>query len=485
MAGVPAGPDTFFRVGPAEPSKAQCFAVKRGIVHGTRFDADVYHPEYFSLSRRINELSNTAVISEIVSHPLVSGFAAGKDSRAQFGEDSVPQIRPTQILPDGEIELFDAYGIPIGDISDRDYVQDGEVLFNNTNSTALVGKSAVFREAVPAVCSNHVTRLRLRNGIEPEFVAAVLNMLQERRYFARLCTNFNNQAGVNTEVLANVRIPLPPSSERIKLVADMETARVERRAKLAEADALLAGLDDFLLDALGIRLPREDDRRAFAVRRLVAQQRFDPHFHSPKFAQIQEMLSNTQCVSLGSITGFSKEVWRPQNHEQLEFRYIEIGAVDPKTGRANWSEVPTDEAPSRAKMAIRADDIIVSLTRPHHGSIAHLGPEFDGCVASTGFAVIRDVAKHVRRDYLWCALRAKFCLSQMLQRTSGGNYPAITESQLANIFVPIPDTSVQETLATEFRVRHDKARRLHAEAESGWLEAKRWFEEQLLWPGAS
>ena len=73
-------------------------------------------------------------------------------------------------------------------------------------------------------------------------------MLQERQYFAHLATNFNNQAGINTATLANVRIPLPPPAQREKLALEIESARTERKAKLAEADALLAGVDNFLLD---------------------------------------------------------------------------------------------------------------------------------------------------------------------------------------------------------------------------------------------
>ena len=75
-------------------------------------------------------------------------------------------------------------------------------------------------------------------------------------------------------------------------------------------------------------------------------------------------------------------------------------------------------------MRTRTDDIIISLTRPHHGSIAHLSAEFDGCIASTGFAVLRSVDARIRRDYLWCILRTQLCPQQMLQRASGGNYPA-------------------------------------------------------------
>ena len=232
----------------------QCFAVERGEVANSRCDVDFHHPEYANLIRHIEALPDTALISEIIARPLISGFAAGKDNRAQSGEDSVPQIRPTQILLDGEIDMSDAYGIGVKNVSERDYLQSGEVLFNNTNSTLLVGKSAVFREPVAAVCSNHVTRLRVREGIEPAFVEMVLNLLRQEGYFARLCTNFNNQAGINTATLASVRIPLPPASQREKLIDMMAAARAERKAKLAEADALLAGIDDFLLDALASRL---------------------------------------------------------------------------------------------------------------------------------------------------------------------------------------------------------------------------------------
>lgn len=70
----------------------------------------------------------------------------------------------------------------------------------------------------------------------------------------------------------------------------------------------------------------------------------------------------------------------------------------------------------------------------------------------------------------------------MLQRASGGNYPAITESELAKVLIPIPDKEVQQTIATEARRRREEARRLREEAEAGWQAAKRWFEEQLLGP---
>src|ERR1035441_8541224 len=52
-------------------------------------------------------------------------------------------------------------------------VRRGDVLFNNTNSTALVGKSALFTEYEERIVySNHFTRIRTDSSrLLPEFLA--------------------------------------------------------------------------------------------------------------------------------------------------------------------------------------------------------------------------------------------------------------------------------------------------------------------------
>ena len=241
-------------------------------------------------------------------------------------------------------------------------------------------------------------------------------------------------------------------------------------------------LTPFVTATEAINLPQTIDSVAFATRRRTLGPRFDPYFHSPAFAGVYDLLAQMRCERLGDIATFSNETWDPSEHEGTMFRYIEISRVDPKTGSADWTDVPVQGAPSRARMQVRSDDIIISLTRPHHGSIAHLGPEFEGCVASTGFAVLRGVAEHVRRDYLWCALRMEPCLSQMLQRSSGGNYPAITEAELRNVLIPMPDVETQAVVASETMSRYEQARRLRVEADTISEEARLWLEEQLLGP---
>lgn len=292
------------------------------------------------------------------------------------------------------------------------------------------------------------------------------------------------QNTITAPEILSILIPYPKNQNG--LVQKMDAARARRREKLAQANELLASLDQYLLDTLGIKAPPEDMRSVFSVLHKKSLFRLDPYFHSPKFIQLNRILSLCNCVELSNIVELSIETWNPALQEEFTFKYIEISGVDLKTGIASYNEILTTEAPSRARMKLTKNDIIVSLTRPHHGAVAKINDELKDCIASTGFAIIRNVnEKLIIRDYLWCILRSKLCLKQMLQRSSGGNYPAITESELLKITVPCPELNIQKKIVNEVLMRQQEARRLRAEAETEWDAAKRWFEEQLLGPAAA
>jgi type I restriction enzyme S subunit len=132
-------------------------------------------------------------------------------------------------------------------------------------------------------------------------------------------------------------------------------------------------------------------------------------------------------------------------------------------------------------MLLRNGDVIVSLTRPQRGAIALIDDELDNCIASTGFAVIREIIdERINHEYLWCVLRNQICLWQMLQRSSGGNYPAITQDELARVSIPIPSPKIQEKIVAEMKHRREEARQLRAQAAAEWDAAKARFEEKLL-----
>ncbi len=168
---------------------------------------------------------------------------------------------------------------------------------------------------------------------------------------------------------------------------------------------------------------------------------------------------------LGNIANLCHQRWNPEECQEDTFRYIEINSVSRETGEASYSNTLTKEVPSRAQNIVRKDDIIISLTRPHHGSIALIDNNLDGCIASTGFAVLREIKDPtLNRTYLYSVLRSQFCLNQMLQRSSGGNYPAITTDQLMRILIPTPQPSIQNHIAGFMRSAYTQKKQKEQEA---------------------
>lgn len=144
------------------------------------------------------------------------GFASGKHNR---DGDGIVHLRPMNITRNGVIDLSDARYV--NDDSDR-RVEYGDVLFNNTNSPALVGKTAWVDSLEPVAFSNHMTRLRGPEGLDSKFLARQLHHFWSTGYFKTVLNNHVNQASVSRKVLLDMEIVVPPLAEQRRIVAQIE-----------------------------------------------------------------------------------------------------------------------------------------------------------------------------------------------------------------------------------------------------------------------
>ena len=128
-------------------------------------------------------------------------------------------------------------------------------------------------------------------------------------------------------------------------------------------------------------------------------------------------------------------------------------------------------------MLVRKGDLLVSLTRPTRGAIA-FAPV--AAIASTGFAVIRQCTNDILPAYLLAVLRSKLCTLQFDQRSTGGNYPAITEDQLLLCKVPVPSMPVQQRIAFQAGKIKAEAKRLKSHAVEQLEVVKKHIEEELM-----
>ena len=185
----------------------------------------------------------------------------------------------------------------------------------------------------------------------------------------------------------------------------------------------------------------------FVIGRKSIEGRFDVNYYKPEYRELIKKLKNSpfEVKKLGDIVSLSSERW--EKPKSGTFRYIEINDIDTFSAQIiQVKELNVEDAPSRAQMVVRKDDIIVSTTRPYRGAIALITEEYDGCICSTGFAVIREVKKEINRKYLLHILHSSIGLKQMEQRMTGGNYPAITPDELLKILIPIPPLHIQNKI---------------------------------------
>ncbi len=162
----------------------------------------------------VDELPSGWTISTVskIAKSVGSGFACGRHNDRGEG---IVHLRPMNVSPDGRIVL-DEVKYVVDDSERR--VCKGDVLFNNTNSPAWVGKTAVIDRDGDWGFSNHMTVIRPHKNIHPEFIAQQLHYLQKSGYFLHKCKNHVNQASVNSDVLANtVPILVAPTIEQQRI----------------------------------------------------------------------------------------------------------------------------------------------------------------------------------------------------------------------------------------------------------------------------
>ncbi|HCL3287108.1 TPA: restriction endonuclease subunit S [Pseudomonas aeruginosa] len=186
-------------------------------------------------------LSWSLVALEEVSADVSPGFASGKHNSDGAG---VPHLRPMNVDRDGQIDLKVVKSVAE---SNGIELRQGDVLFNNTNSAELVGKTAVVstREGGFAF-SNHMTRIRPEDGVSSVFVARQLHFLWMAGYMKHRCTNHVNQASISSKTLAKT-IPflLPPAAEQTRIVAKLEELLSDLDAGVAELKAAQNKLEQY------------------------------------------------------------------------------------------------------------------------------------------------------------------------------------------------------------------------------------------------
>ncbi len=229
-----------------------------------------------------------------------SGIGAGKDVQSD-AEEGIIQIRPTNIDNEGFLKFEKNIYVPWTE--QTDLLEPDTVLFNNTNSQELVGKTAILKDNVAFTYSNHITAICVdKDQILPEYLWIILNLYQQNKIFYSICTNWNNQSGVGVDVLKSLRIPLADKETQQQIVNLYEdTFRLKQKEEKA-AEKLLATIDNYLLERLGVvrpELKRTLDERIFETTlQKITGGRLDPKLYDKTTSSLREAIFRSPFVKV-------------------------------------------------------------------------------------------------------------------------------------------------------------------------------------------
>ena len=427
----------------------------------------------------MNTLSKTWSVSYIgdVAIEIQPGFASGEHNQEGTG---IPHVRPMNINRQGNLDL--SVVKYVSPDKDKKRLRAGDVLFNNTNSPELIGKTTVINKDIDWAFSNHMTRIVFPQEVSPKFVAYQLHFLWSMGYFLHKCVKHVNQASISSKTLGDsVPLILAPFNEQKLIVSEIE----KQFSRLDEAVAALkrvrASLKRYkasvLKAAVEGKLTEEWRKRSGEVAA--------PFFETNKLRkggetpplqkQGADLPEGWRCAKLVEVAEINPKLSKNIS-DNVEVSFLPMKAVQEETGMIDLSITKKFEEVKRGYTSFINNDIIFAKITPcmENGKIAIVENLRNSLgFGSTEFHVIRlHEPKSIK--YLFYFLLQRDIRKQAQRSMTGTagqlRVPAKFMQEIAVSLPPIPE---QQKIVEEIESRLSVAEEIKATIDINLKRAER------------
>ncbi|EKD56160.1 MAG: hypothetical protein ACD_58C00287G0009 [uncultured bacterium] len=175
------------------------------------------------------------------------------------------------------------------------------------------------------------------------------------------------------------------------------------------------------------------------------EDRLDAEYYKPEFLEVESCLNKLRITQKLAELACSEQLRYNPQHEIGIIKYLDIANVDLNSGSVTLQLIPRYLAPSRARRRVNVGDILISMVRPNRNAIVLIGDNLKDIVCSTGFTVVKP--QKIKAGYLFAFLKTKYAIKQLTRSTSAVMYPAISEQEVFEIKVPVPDKQTQDKIS--------------------------------------
>ena len=379
-------------------------------------------------------------LGELVEKHLLlirGGFPQGQHNEVGNG---VPHLRPFNITNDGSLDLSQIKYIAPPSEDDPHWLLPNDVIFNNTNSEELVGKTALFDRNGRFVLSNHMTLLRIleQNQVDASWLSRQLHYFWYLGLYKSLCRRHVNQASISLERLKGISIPLPPLPEQRAIAHVLRTVQWAKEATEGVI-AALRELKKSLMQHLFTYGPV-----AMTEREHVALQE----------SEIGPLPAHWRVVRLGEVAAILMGQSPPSesyNSQGIGLPFLQ--------GKAEFGEVyPTPIKWCSRPLRISPPGAILLSVRAPVGDV-NLAP-FQCCIGR-GLAAI---CANEKVDTVFLFHWLRLAKPKLEEHGTGTTFQSINRNVLENFHIPLPPLDEQREIArmlqaVDAKIAAEQARR--------------------------
>lgn len=170
----------------------------------------------------------------------------GTSEKSNNEKQGYPIIGMGNITYDGQLDLSKLSYVNLSvDNFEKLKLRRGDLIFNRTNSTELVGKTTYWNLDTDAVIASYLVKLRLNKEFDSIWFLYLLNTRYFKIMFMRRCKKAVGQSNISPTLLKEFPIYIPPLSEQQKfaeLVEKVDVLRTKQRQSEQELENLFNSL---------------------------------------------------------------------------------------------------------------------------------------------------------------------------------------------------------------------------------------------------
>jgi len=345
-----------------------------------------------------------------VTSELKAGFSSGK-FELNYGE--IAHVRPMNITDDCKL-IWEGTKYITRDVFENNeclQLAKGDLLFNNTNSTELVGKSCYIDNDYGCGFSNHMTRVRVNPKIlNSYFLSIVFFSYFKNRTFESYCQKWVGQSGVNTSILSKIEIPLPSIEEQKQIASlfqSIETAIEEVEREEKNLKTLQKRLCNGLLKG------------------------------QPEFGNL---LNAKNCTS--TIFGTIADCIEKHDKKKKEVaQFVGLENIEPESFKIEtWGDI--EKGTTFTKRFVKGD-VLFGKRRAYLKKIAVA--DFDG-ICSGDILVFRAKEKKILPELLPYYVSAEAFIQHAVSTSAGSLSPRTKWKDIQELRISIPELKVQEKI---------------------------------------